>query len=285
MIRGSFGSSASLATVNDGLAGGLEDLGATVHHRAPGGEPVRNLVPGIAHSWPHDFSPVTQGPTVMVIPWEYGAPPAEWVRNARAAADRVWVPSEYVRERFVAAGLPAGIVEVVPNGYDPDRFGPDGTAMELPTSASCVFLFVGGTIWRKGVDLLLAAWEEAFGPDDDVALVIKDFGTGSWYRGQTSQSRVQEFAGRRRRRADRLPRPGDPGQGDGDSVPRRRRAGGALSRRGLLSAGARGDGLWRPGDPHGHGPDRGVRPGVRGMGSERLAGRAPRRRLAAGAGG
>jgi glycosyltransferase involved in cell wall biosynthesis len=196
VIRGSFGSSASLATVNDGLAGGLEDLGATVHHRAPGGEPVRNLVPGIAHAWPHDFSPVTQGPTVMVIPWEYGAPPADWVRNARAAADRVWVPSEYVRERFVAAGLPAGIVEVVPNGYDPDRFGPDGAAMELPTHASCVFLFVGGTIWRKGVDVLLAAWEEAFGPDDDVALVIKDFGTGSWYRGQTSQSLVQEFAGR-----------------------------------------------------------------------------------------
>jgi hypothetical protein len=46
------------------------------------------------------------------------------------------------------------------------------------------------------VDVLLAAWEEAFGPDDDVALVIKDFGTGSWYRGQTSQSLVQEFAGR-----------------------------------------------------------------------------------------
>jgi glycosyltransferase involved in cell wall biosynthesis len=196
VIRGSFGSSASLATVNDGLAGGLEDLGATVHHRTPGGEPVRNLVPGIAHSWPHDFSPVTQGPTVMVIPWEYGAPPAEWVSNARVAADRVWVPSEYVRERFVAAGLPAGIVEVVPNGFDPDRFSPNGPAMTLPSQASCVFLFVGGTIWRKGVDLLLAAWEEAFGPDDDVALVIKDFGTGTWYRGQTSQSRVQQFAGR-----------------------------------------------------------------------------------------
>jgi glycosyltransferase involved in cell wall biosynthesis len=196
VIRGSFGSSASLATVNDGLAGGLEDLGATVHHRPPGGEPVRNLVPGIAHSWPHDFSPVTQGPTVMVIPWEYGAPPAEWVRNARAAADRVWVPSEYVRERFVAAGLPAGIVEVVPNGFDPDRFSPDGPAMALPSEASCVFLFVGGTIWRKGIDLLLAAWEEAFGSDDDVALVIKDFGTATWYRGQTSQSRLQEFAAR-----------------------------------------------------------------------------------------
>jgi glycosyltransferase involved in cell wall biosynthesis len=196
VIRGSFGSSASLATVNDGLAGGLEELGGAVHHRAPGGEAVRNLVAGISHSWPHDFSPVTQGPTVMVIPWEYGPPPADWIRDVRASADRVWVPSQYVRERFVAAGMPAGIVEVVPNGFDPARFSPEGPEMALPREAECVFLFVGGTIWRKGVDLLLAAWAEAFGPDNDVALVIKDFGTGTWYRGQTSQSLVHEYAGR-----------------------------------------------------------------------------------------
>jgi glycosyltransferase involved in cell wall biosynthesis len=196
VIRGSFGSAASLATVNDGLAGGLEDVGATVHHRASTSDVVRNPVPGISHSWPHDFSPVTQGPTVMIVPWEYGPPPAEWVREARAKADRVWVPSDYVREQFVAAGMPGGIVEVVPNGFDPARFSAQGPAMELPTRASCVFLFVGGTIWRKGVDLLLAAWEEAFGPEDDVALVVKDFGTGSWYRGQTSQSLVCEYAKR-----------------------------------------------------------------------------------------
>lgn len=196
VIRGSFGSSASLAAVNDGLAAGLEDLGGAVHHRAPGGETVSTVVPGIAHSWPHDFKAVTQGPTVMVIPWEYGAPPAEWVRDARAHADRVWVPSAYVRDRFVAAGMPPGIVEVVPNGFDPARFSPEGPALTLPHRASTVFLFVGGTIWRKGVDRLLAAWEEAFGPDDDVALVIKDFGIGSWYRGQTSQSLVHQYAER-----------------------------------------------------------------------------------------
>jgi glycosyltransferase involved in cell wall biosynthesis len=196
VLRGLFGSSASLAAVNDGLAGGLEDLGAAVHHRAPGSESVRNLVPGISHSWPHDFSPVTQGPTVMVVPWEYGPPPAEWVHDVRAKADRVWVYSEYIRERYVAAGMPPGIVEVVPAGFDPARFSEEGPAMELPTRASCVFLFVGGTIWRKGIDLLLAAWVEAFGPDDDVALVIKDFGTSTWYRGQTRQSELREYAKR-----------------------------------------------------------------------------------------
>lgn len=196
VVRGQFGSTASLATVNDGLSAGLENGGLTVHHRATGRPALKAALPGISHSWPHDFSPVSQGPSVIVVPWEYGAPPAEWVRSARARADRVWVPSDYVREQFVAAGMPPAIVEVVPNGFDPQRFSPGGPARALPTHASCKFLFVGGTIWRKGIDLLLAAWVEAFGPDDDVALVIKDFGTSTWYRGQNRQSELREYAER-----------------------------------------------------------------------------------------
>ena len=195
-VRGQFGSTASLATVNDGLAAGLEDLGVVVHHRAPGSQAAPDPNPGISHSWPHDFGPVSEGPTVVVVPWEYGAPPAEWVRSARAHADRIWVPSDYVRERFVAGGMPEGIVEVVANGYDPDRFSPNGPALALGPRASCTFLFVGGTIWRKGIDLLVSAWTEAFQPDDDVALVVKDFGADTWYRGQNARSDLRRFAAR-----------------------------------------------------------------------------------------
>lgn len=196
VMRGAFGSTQSLATVNDGLATGLEAGGHVVHHRAPGDDPLDEPIPGISHSWPHDFSPVTEGPLIMIVPWEYGPPPLDWVAQARRSADRVWVPSEYVRERFIAGGLPAGIVETIPNGFDPARFSPDGPATALPVQAGCTFLFVGATIWRKGVDHLIAAWSEAFGPDDDVALVIKDFGTGSWYQGQTRGNDLRRFAAR-----------------------------------------------------------------------------------------
>ena len=107
----------------------------------------------------------------------------------------------------------------------------------------CTFLFVGGTIWRKGVICCCAAWVEAFGPDDDVALVIKDFGTSTWYRGQTRQSELREYA-----------EPTDiapvvyldedvPAQRARLAVPGGRRARRAVSRRGLLPARARGDGL------------------------------------------
>ena len=55
------------------------------------------------------------------------------------------------------------------------------------------FLFVGGTIYRKGIDLLLAAFARAFRPSDGVGLVIKDMGTQSFYRGQTAEAAVAEL--------------------------------------------------------------------------------------------
>ena len=51
------------------------------------------------------------------------------------------------------------------------------------------FLFVGGTIARKGIDILLDAYTSQFTADDDVCLVIKDFGTDSFYKGQTCEER------------------------------------------------------------------------------------------------
>jgi len=37
-----------------------------------------------------------------------------------------------------------------------------------------VFLFVGGAIARKGFDLLLDAYREAFRSSDDVTLIVKE---------------------------------------------------------------------------------------------------------------
>jgi glycosyltransferase involved in cell wall biosynthesis len=192
-MRGPFGSNASLATVNDCLADALAERGHNVIHRSQASDMTDDKGPGITHSWPPDFDPVTFGPTVVVLPWEFGSPPKEWAEEAPARADRVWVPSAYVRDGYVAGGMPPGIVEVVTNGVDLERYSPNGAKRELP-EAGTTFLFVGGSIWRKGVDLLLEAWAEAFGPDDDVQLVVKDFGTSSHYRRQNCGEDIQRLA-------------------------------------------------------------------------------------------
>ena len=55
----------------------------------------------------------------------------------------------------------------------------------------------GGTIHRKGIDLLLDAYVQAFRRSDDVCLVIKDMGVGSFYRGQTAEKRYRWPVGSR----------------------------------------------------------------------------------------
>jgi len=186
VLRGPAGSGSSLAVVNDALADGLiargHNLWRCAEERALADDVA---VPVIAHHWPPRFDDLGAGPGIAVLPWEYGAAPAAWVTAANGLLDRVWVPSEYVRQGYLASGMAPGVVEVVPNGVDLQHFRPDGPARPLEREAACTFLFVGGTIWRKGVDLLLQAWQLAFGPGDDVQLVIKDFGTRTHYRGQS----------------------------------------------------------------------------------------------------
>jgi glycosyltransferase involved in cell wall biosynthesis len=197
VIRGEHGGVHSLAHVNDGLGAALAARGYRILPREPRSGRLAVDCPTITHCWPPDFSAGTDGPTIAVLPWEYGAPPLAWVRAARERLDRVWVPSAYVRDGYVASGMPPGIVDVVPNGVDLERFRPDGPARAFDgPQAACTFLFVGGTIWRKGIDVLLAAWARAFKPGDDVRLVVKDFGVDGPYRGQTAGEQVRALAAR-----------------------------------------------------------------------------------------
>jgi glycosyltransferase involved in cell wall biosynthesis len=197
VLRGEHGGVHSLAHVNDGLGGALARCGFELVLREPRSGQVPLGCPTVTHCWPPDFAPGSDGPTIAILPWEVGAPPRVWVHSVRERVDRVWVPSAFVRDGYVASGMPPGIVDVVPNGVDLERFAPEGPARELPDApAACTFLFVGGTIWRKGIDVLLAAWARAFGRDDDVRLVVKDFGVETSYKGQTSGDDVRALAAR-----------------------------------------------------------------------------------------
>lgn len=197
VLRGERGGVHSLAHVNDGLGAALARRGYEVVRHAPRSGQLPLEGPTITHCWPPDFAPGSEGPTIAILPWEVGAPPRAWVNAAREQLDRVWVPSAFVRDGYVASGMPPGIVDVVPNGVDLERFAPGGPVRALADEpAACTFLFVGGTIWRKGIDVLLAAWAGAFGPADDVRLVVKDFGVEGSYRGQTTGADVLALAAR-----------------------------------------------------------------------------------------
>jgi glycosyltransferase involved in cell wall biosynthesis len=147
----------------------------------------------VRHQWPPDLSRPAGGRLALIQPWEFGSLPESWQTGLQEDVDEVWVPSEFVREMYLAAGVEHDRVHVVPNGVDLDELSPEGPRAELP-DAVLRLLFVGGTISRKGADVLLAAYDEAFAGRDDVLLVIKDLGGQSYYRGLTMSDALRERA-------------------------------------------------------------------------------------------
>ena len=162
-----------------------ERLAARVGRRPVGG-PAQVTV---RHQWPPRLDPPGEGRCVLMQPWEFGSLPKAWLR-ALHEVDEIWAYSRSTRDCYLEAGVPEGRVRVIPLGVDPEIFKPAQAPLVLPPGPGFRFLFVGGTIFRKGIDVLLAAFERAFQAGDDVGLVIKEMGSKSFYRGQTAEAKV-----------------------------------------------------------------------------------------------
>jgi glycosyltransferase involved in cell wall biosynthesis/GT2 family glycosyltransferase len=148
----------------------------------------------VRHQWPPLLEPPEEGKWVVVQPWEFGSPPADWMPAFRDRIDALWVPSTYCRDLYARAGVPQDRIRVVPNGVDTDRFRPGLQPLPgLEPDGRITFLYVGGTIARKGFDVLLNAWKKAFGPSDPVRLLVKAMGGDTFYKGQTGEAMVDEI--------------------------------------------------------------------------------------------
>jgi glycosyltransferase involved in cell wall biosynthesis len=154
----------------------------------------RRLDLTIRMSWPPDFRRPPRGRLACVFPWEYQGVPLHWIRQMRQNVDEVWVPSRWVAGVLERAGLERQRIRVIPNGIAPDVFTPNGPTAVSKDARGFVFLFVGGAIARKGFDLLLDAYEEAFSSRDDVTLWIKEFGSTSFYAHNSMLAMTNRFA-------------------------------------------------------------------------------------------
>lgn len=122
------------------------------------------------------------GRLVLWQPWGWGSVPTIWLERLGHGIDEVWAMSRHERDGWMRSGADADRVAVVPSGVDPLRFHPYGRPLALPTRNPFRFLFVGHAIPRKGVDLLVRAYLESFGPADPVCLVVKDTRPASPHR-------------------------------------------------------------------------------------------------------
>ncbi len=145
----------------------------------------------IGHAWPTP-SPSTEGKSYLYIPWEFYAPLQEWKRDAKPC-EEIWTSSEYSARGFREYDLHPQIRVMYPR-VDASVYGLEGEAMEFPEANGTIkLLFVGGTIWRKGIDVLLQAYRNAFSRNDPVTLIIKDMGNSSFYKGQTAEGMLAQY--------------------------------------------------------------------------------------------
>jgi len=132
----------------------------------------------------------------MIQPWEYGSIPTtlggtmstgvDEILGCRPLRPETVTFAAVFRDRVAVGAERRGIAAVSGLRRPPSIFSARALKQDRAVSAPppTNFLFVGGTIIRKGIDFLLQAYLHAFSAADDVCLVIKDIGTQTVYKGQ-----------------------------------------------------------------------------------------------------
>lgn len=187
----------SLSKVNRNIARQLAHIPSIKLHTGtfrPANPQDREADVAVCHQYPPSFTLPRSKRWILMQPWEFGSLPADWYTPMKYWLDQVWVYSSYNKECYVRSGIASEKIKVIPLGVDEHMYNPQVQPMELDDKSSFRFLFVGGTIWRKGIDVLMDAYVQEFQADEDVCLVIKDFGSRSFYWNSNSGASITETA-------------------------------------------------------------------------------------------
>jgi len=150
----------------------------------------------IHHDYQQNFKNVSapaEGKFVAVRTWDFGRFPPSWAEKINCECDQLWVHSRWVKKQAIASGIASKKIKVVPHGIDKNVYKTSGKKYALPTNKSFKFIFNGATIIRKGIDILLKAYEKAFDASDNVCLIIKDNPKDVFYSGINFKSKILRY--------------------------------------------------------------------------------------------
>jgi glycosyltransferase involved in cell wall biosynthesis len=183
------------ALVNKRWSAELRSRGTVVHSEPMAVPPLHDV--WIHHDYTEDFMAAElpdNGARVAVRTTDFGPMPPEWARRINDEFDELWAYTQWVVDQAVAGGVNPAKVHLVPLGVDTDVFRPDGDRFPLDADGRRVFLFVGGAVERKGIDILVRAYCEAFTADDHVCLVIKGDTSNAIYRERSLNEIIRQTA-------------------------------------------------------------------------------------------
>jgi len=146
----------------------------------------------VRHQWPPKAEPPKGAKWIIMQPWEFTSLRKDFVEIFNNA-DEIWTPSDYARKSFVDSGVDFNKVQVIPNGINPEVFKPSGNKYSLNTNKKLKLLYIGGTIFRKGIDILLQVYSGMFSSSDDICLVVKDMGGDTFYKNQTAKDKIRQI--------------------------------------------------------------------------------------------
>jgi glycosyltransferase involved in cell wall biosynthesis len=135
--------------------------------------PIESAAISVQHYFPPQFQrakrfPIAIGRTMF----ETDRIPESWVAPCNAM-EEIWVPSTQNVESFSASGVAREKLFVVPGTFDFASYGPGGPRHQSVPEGPFTFLTVFDWHLRKGWDVLLRAYAEAFPGKSDVQLVMK----------------------------------------------------------------------------------------------------------------
>ena len=142
----------------------------------------------VLHDYLHDFNefvPPDAGHCIAVRTSDFGPYPKSWVAKIEKEFDQLWVYTEWIAEQARSSGIDPSMIRVVPPGFDVEVFRPEGPISRLVPSDRFTFIFVGGAVRRKGIDILIKAYQSAFSAKDRVALLIKGDSKNKFYEGRS----------------------------------------------------------------------------------------------------
>ncbi len=128
---------------------------------------IRNMYPPRVHD-------VNGGMNFLAFGWEESVIPSEYIKNFNQFLSGIGTMSDYVTEKLIECGLKIPVktmgigVELTENF---DSLKP----YKLKSKKKLKFLHISSAFPRKGVDVLLKGYYEAFTADDNVCLVLKTF--------------------------------------------------------------------------------------------------------------
>lgn len=198
-LQGPFETSYSLAIVNRKLMEAMDDIGAgdiSIYcTEGPGDyQPKEKDLHNVPHArklweksssviypdvtirnmYPPRVYDVNGGLNFQAFGWEESVIPKEYIDNFNKYLNGIGTMSKYVEEKLIECGIKIpvktmGVGVELPSNFESIR------PYRTKTKKKFKFLHISSAFPRKGVDILLEAYFEAFTKDDDVCLILKTF--------------------------------------------------------------------------------------------------------------